>query len=63
MVRNLKTLKSREEGGTKKEYDNYLIAIQNPVTISWEAGQNTCSIIKHSKDPTIEEPKDMTEAK
>ena len=34
VVRNLKILKAPEEGGTKKEFDDFLEKIQNHLTIS-----------------------------
>ena len=60
VVRNLKTLKVPEEGGTKKDFDEFLEKIQSHVTISWESGKDIAFVIKHHKDPIIKEPSDMT---
>ena len=60
VVRNLKILKSPEEGGTKKEFDDFLEKIQNHLTISWDFGKDIGYVVKHMKDPKIEEPTDMT---
>lgn len=35
-VKDLKTLKAPEEGGTKKKYKDSLDKIQNHVTMAWE---------------------------
>ena len=63
VVRNLKILKSPEEGGTKKEFDDFLKKIQNHLTISWDFGKDIGYVVKHMKDPKIEEPTDMTSDK
>ena len=40
VVRNLKTLSAPEEGGTKKEYEDFLEKIQSHVTIGWDFGKD-----------------------
>jgi len=54
VVRNLKILNAPEEGGTKKEYEDFLEKIQSHVTIGWD-------FMKNMEDPVIPEPKDMTD--
>jgi hypothetical protein len=61
VVRNLTVLKAPEEGGTKKEYEDFLEKIQNHVTIGWDFGKDIGHLLKNMKDPVIPEPKDMTE--
>ena len=56
----LKTLKSPEEGGTKKEYEDFLEKIDSHVSINWEFGQDIAYVIKNSKLPVFVEPKDLT---
>ena len=62
VVRNLKTLKAPEEGGNKKEYEDFLEKIKNHVTISWYFGKYIGYLLNHMEDPTIPEPTDMTVA-
>jgi len=61
VVRNLKTLSAPEEGGTKKEYEDFLEKIQSHVTIGWDFGKDIGHLLKNMEDPVIPEPKDMTE--
>jgi hypothetical protein len=60
VIANLKTLTAPEEGGTKKEYEDFLEKIRNHVTIGWDFGKDVGHLLKHMADPTIDEPKDMT---
>ena len=60
VVRNLKILSAPEEGGTKKEYENFLDNIITHVTISWDFGKDIGHLLKNMKDPVIPEPVDMT---
>ena len=60
VIANLKTLTAPEEGGTKKEYEDFLEKIRNHVTIGWDFGKDVDHLLKHMTDPTIDEPKDMT---
>ena len=58
-VEDLKTLKSPEEGGTKKNYEEFLETIAHHVTISWTFGTDMGYVIQNGEDPVIEEPKDL----
>ena len=60
-VKNLKTLKSPEEGGTKKEYEDFLDKIQNHVIGLWAHGKDTGYVIGNGQEPTIKEPADITD--
>jgi hypothetical protein len=57
----LKTLKSPEEGGTKKEYEDFLEKIDSHVSINWEFGQDVAYTIRNTKLPTFKEPKDLSD--
>ena len=61
VVRNLKTLSAPEEGGTKKEYEDFLEKIQSHVTIGWDFGKDIGHLLKNMENPVIPEPKDMTD--
>ena len=61
IVKDLKTLKAPEEGGSKKEYEDFLDRIQNHVTMAWEQGKDIGLIVRTGQKPDIEEPKDLTE--
>ena len=60
-IKNLKVLKTPEEGGTKKEYEEYLDKIKNHVSINWEGGWEMKELITSMKEPSFEEPKDLTD--
>ena len=60
-VRNLRALKCPEEGGTKKEYEDFLDKIQNHVTIGWEFGKDTGHVVKTGQLPDIEKPDDISD--
>ena len=57
----LKSLHSPEEGGTKKEYEDFLNKIESHVSINWEFGQDMAYMIKHTIKPVFEEPNDLTD--
>ena len=59
-VPQLKVLKSPEEGGTKKEYEEFLERISNHVTITWNHGTDIATLIKNNKKPTLLPPADLT---
>ena len=52
-VRNLRVLKCPEEGGTKKEYEDFLDKIQNHVTLAWEFGKDTGHVVKTDELPDM----------
>ena len=58
----LKTLKSPEEGGTKKEYEDFLEKIDSHVSINWEFGQDIAHAIRNNEVPTFKEPTDLNDA-
>ena len=57
----LKTLKSPEEGGTKKEYEDFLEKIDSHVSINWEFGQDIAHAIRNNETPTFKEPIDLND--
>jgi hypothetical protein len=57
---NLKTLKTPAEGGTKKEYEDFLDTIQTHVSINWDFGQDIAYVIKNNAIPTFDEPQDLS---
>ena len=59
-VKNLKVLKTPEEGGTKKDYEDFLEKIHNHVMVQWNFGPDIGHVIKKQDDPEIEEPTDLT---
>ena len=58
-VPDLKTLKSPEEGGTKKNYEDYLERIQNHVSIAWPFGDDIAYVLENNAKPKIPKPKDL----
>ena len=59
--RNLRALKCPKEGGTKKEYKDFLDKIQNHVTIAWDSGKDTGHVVKTGKIPDIKKPDDISD--
>ena len=59
-VPQLKVLKAPEEGGTKKEYEDFLERICNHVTITWNHGTDIGTLIKTNKKPMLSPPADLT---
>ena len=57
---NLKTLKTPAEGGTKKEYEDFLDTIQTHVSINWEFGQDVAYVMKNTELPIFIEPIDLS---
>lgn len=58
-VRGLKVLTTPDEGGTKKDYEDFLEKIHNHVMISWTWGKDIAHIVKNNADPVIDEPTDL----
>jgi hypothetical protein len=58
-VKNLKVLKTLQEEGTKKDYEDFLEKIYNHVMVTWTFGSDIAFVVKKLKDPTIEEPEDL----
>ena len=59
-IKNLKALKSPEEGGTKKDYEDFLDKIQNHMTMAWSHGKDIGYVVGNGKEPEIPEPGDLT---
>ena len=60
-VKNLKILKSPEEGGTKKEFEDFIEKISNHVAISWKRGKDISYLLTKMEEPQFEIPKDLSE--
>ena len=60
-VKDLKILKSPEEGGTKKDYQDFLDKIENHVTMAWDEGADIGQILSSGELPDIDEPEDITD--
>ena len=60
-VQGLKVLKTPEEGGTRKEYEEYLETIQNHIAVAWEGGSDLKKMIKNCEEPEIEEPEELSD--
>ena len=59
-VKNLKVLKTPEEGGTKKEYEDFVEKINNRVMVHCSFGSDIGHVIKNLKDPKMIEPLDLS---
>ena len=60
-VKGLKPLKSPEEGGTKKEYQDFLDKLENHITMAWDEGADIRQVVSSGELPDIEEPEDITD--
>mmetsp|Transcript_19460 Transcript_19460/g.28849 ORF Transcript_19460/g.28849 Transcript_19460/m.28849 type:complete len:95 (-) Transcript_19460:171-455(-) len=58
-VTGLDPLKCPKEGGTKKEYEDFMTKIDHHVTIGWRFGKDIGHVVKEGEMPDIEEPKDL----
>ena len=61
-VQGLKVLKTPEEGGTRKAYEEYLETIQNHIALTWEGGRDLKKMMMNSKEPEIKEPEELSES-
>ena len=59
-VANLKTLKAPEEGGSKKDYKDFIEKITNHVAITWNHGKDVADILKETKLPVFKEPAELS---
>ena len=55
-VPNLQRLKSPEEGGNKKDYEDFLDKIASFVTITWTGGSDVGSVLRSGELPDISPP-------
>ena len=60
-VKNLKILKSPEEGGTKKKFEDVVEKIANYVAISWKKGKDISYLLTKMEELTFEIPKALSE--
>ena len=60
-VKDSKILKSSEEGGSKKDYQDFLDKIENHVTMAWDEGADIGQIVSSGELPDIDEPEDITD--
>ena len=60
-IESLKTLKTPEEGGTKKEYEDFLEKISTHASVSWEFGEDIAHVLEHTQKPAFPEPIDLTD--
>ncbi len=60
-VEGLVTLKSPEEEGTKKQYDDFLETIENHLLQGWIGGRDIGIMLKNNKALKIPEPTDLTD--
>ena len=60
-VEGLVTLKSPEEQGTKRQYDDFLETIENHLLQGWTGGRDIGTMLKNNKALKIPEPKDLTD--
>ena len=52
-IESLKTLKTPEEGGTKKEYEDFLETISTHASVSWEFGEDIAHVLEQTNKPTF----------
>ena len=52
-IPNLKNLKSPHEGGTKKEYKDFMDKIQNHVSICWDFREDAAMVLDKVEKPSF----------
>ena len=60
-VKGLVILKSPQEGGTKKEYDDFLDKLENHLLIAWTGGQDIGALLRNNQELKIPPPVSLTE--
>ena len=60
-VADLKTLTAPAEGGTKKEYEEFLEIIASHITVNWEEGNDIGELVRYNKEPILPTPKDISD--
>ena len=58
----LKTLKTPVEGGTKKEYGDFIEKFQTHISINQDFGQDVAYTLTNNDLPTFTEPQDLTKS-
>ena len=62
-LKNIKALMSPEEGGTKKDHEDFLEAIAFGMETTWANGADVAHVIKQGEVPRIKEPTDLPKNK
>ena len=60
-ILGLQKLRSPDEGGVKKEYDDFMEKIENHVAIKWPQGSDIAYFVKNGEDPDMDPPENLTE--
>ncbi len=60
-VEDLKTLKTPEEGGNKKDFEDFIEKIYHHVMIQWPYGGDTAHVIRNIEDPNIKIPEELSD--
>ena len=62
-VKDLKVLALPEEGGTRKDYDDFLETFERHVGMTWTYGSEIAHVVKEGNKPNIDQPEDIEQSK
>ena len=60
-IKNLKVLKAPEEGGSKKDFEEFLEIIAKHTVINWDGGKDIGFLILKAENPKIDIPKELSD--
>ena len=61
-IKGLKILKAPAEGGTRKNYEDFIKNIRSHIMISWDGGSDLGYLIENMKEPELELPDELSES-
>ena len=61
-IKGLKILKAPAEGGTRKNYEDFIKNIRSHIMISWDGGSDLGYLMENMKEPELELPDELSES-
>ena len=61
-IKGLKILKAPAEGGTRKNYEDFIKNIRSHIIISWDGGSDLGYLMENMKEPELELPDELSES-
>ena len=61
-IHGLRMLKTPEEGGSRRAYEEFLETIKNHIAVTWDGGGELKKMITNSEEPVIEEPEELSDS-
>ena len=61
-IKGLKILKAPAEGGTRKNYEDFIKNVRSHIMISWDGGNDLGYLMENMKEPELELPDELSES-